>query len=165
MAGASEEGNRDMFSQTYVNENNEQVKIQVTVIEEGRQRYRVTVGEEVFEFPAEVFHHAAFAKRGGDILLQVQGREYCIADPVQRRKPGANAGGTQAPMAGKIIQILVQPGDAVQAGDVLLILEAMKMEQQILAPQDGVVERILCRENEQVSAGAELVVMRAGQDS
>jgi len=156
-----------MFSQTYVNENNEQVKIQVTVVEEGRQRYRVTVGDEVFEFPAEIFHvhHAAFAKRGGDILLQVQGREYCIADPVQRRRPSANAGGTQAPMAGKIIQILVQPGDAVQAGDVLLILEAMKMEQQILAPQDGVVERILCRENEQVSAGAELVVMRTGQDS
>ena len=149
-----------MFSQTYVNENHEQVKIQVTVVEEARKRYRVTVGDEIFEFPAEVFHHAAFAKRGGDILLQVQGREYCIADPGQTRQPSAHAGSTQAPMAGKIIQILAQPGDAVKAGDVLLILEAMKMEQQIVAPQDGVVERILCRENEQVSAGAELVVMR-----
>jgi 3-methylcrotonyl-CoA carboxylase alpha subunit len=67
-------------------------------------------------------------------------------------------------MAGKIIQILVQPGDAVKAGDALLILEAMKMEQQILATQDGVIDRILCRENDQVSAGAELIVMRETAD-
>jgi biotin carboxyl carrier protein len=63
-------------------------------------------------------------------------------------------------MAGKIIQVLVQPGDTVAAGDPLLILEAMKMEQQIAAPKDGVVDRILCEENEQVAAGAELVVLR-----
>jgi biotin carboxyl carrier protein len=63
-------------------------------------------------------------------------------------------------MAGKIIQVLVQPGDTVAAGDPLLILEAMKMEQQIAAPKDGVVDRILCKENEQVAAGAELVVLR-----
>lgn len=149
-----------MFSQSYVNEDNEQVKIQVTVVEEAFKRYRVTVGDEVFEFPANVFHQAAFVKRGGDILLQVKGREYRIVEAGKQRNLGANAGNLQAPMAGKIIQILVQPGDAVKAGDVLLILEAMKMEQQILAPQDGVVDRILCRENDQVSAGAELIVMR-----
>jgi biotin carboxyl carrier protein len=149
-----------MFSQSYVNEDNEQVKIQVTVVEEAFKRYRVTVGDEVFEFPANVFHQAAFVKRGGDILLQVKGREYRIVEAGKQRNLGANAGNLQAPMAGKIIQILVQPGDAVKVGDVLLILEAMKMEQQILAPQDGVVDRILCRENDQVSAGAELIVMR-----
>ena len=149
-----------MFSQSYVNENNEQVKIEVTVVEEAYKRYRVTVGSEVFEFPADVFHQAAFCKHGGDTLLQLKGREYRIVDPGNARKPGVKAGSTQAPMAGKIIQILVQPGDTVKAGDVLLILEAMKMEQQILAPQDGVVDRLLCRENDQVSAGDELIAMR-----
>jgi biotin carboxyl carrier protein len=63
-------------------------------------------------------------------------------------------------MAGKIIRVLVQPEDAVQAGEPLLILEAMKMEQQIVAPQDGVVDRILCQEGQQVTAGTELVVLR-----
>ena len=62
-------------------------------------------------------------------------------------------------MAGKIIHILVQPGEQVKAGATLLILEAMKMEQQITAPQDGVVTRLLCHEGDQVTAGAELVVV------
>ena len=149
-----------MFSQRYVNEDNEQVKIQVSVVEEAFKRYRVTVGEEVFEFPANAFHRAAFLKQGGDILLQVNGREYRIVEAAKQRKGGSNGGNLQAPMAGKIIQILVEPGDTVKAGDILLILEAMKMEQQILAPQDGVVDRVLCQENEQVRAGAELIVMR-----
>jgi biotin carboxyl carrier protein len=154
-----------MFSQSYVNEDNEQVKIQVTVVEEAFKRYRVTVGEEVFEFPADVFHQAAFVKQGGDILLQVKGREYRLVETGKPRKPGSTTGNPQAPMAGKIIQILVQPGDAVKAGDALLILEAMKMEQQILASQDGVVDRILCQENDQVSAGAELIVIRESAEA
>jgi biotin carboxyl carrier protein len=149
-----------MFSQSYVNEDNEQVKIQVTVVEEAFKRYRVTVGEEVFEFPADLFHQAAFVKQGGDILLQVRGREYRIVETGKQRKVSVASGNPQAPMAGKIIQILVQPGDTVKAGDPLLILEAMKMEQQIQAPRDGVVDRILCRENDQVSMGAELIVLR-----
>ncbi|ETX01242.1 MAG: hypothetical protein ETSY1_08125 [Candidatus Entotheonella factor] len=149
-----------MFSQSYVNENNEQVKVQVTVVEEAFKQYRVTVGDEAFTFPANVFHQAAFVKHGGDILLQVNGREYRITEGGKQRKLGLDSGNPQAPMAGKIIQILVAPGDHVKAGDALLILEAMKMEQQILASQDGVVDRILCQEHEQVSAGAELIVMR-----
>lgn len=153
-----------MFSQRYVNEDNEQVKIQVSVVEEAFKRYRVTVGEEVFEFPANVFHRAAFLKQGGDILLQVNGREYRIVEAAKQRQGGSNGGNLQAPMAGKIIQILVEPGDTVKAGDILLILEAMKMEQQILAPHDGVVDRVLCQENEQVRAGAELIVMRETAD-
>ncbi len=149
-----------MFSQSYVNEDHEQVKIQVTVVEEAFRRYRVTVGDAVFEFPADVFQRAAFVKRGGDILLQVNGREYRIAEAGKPRNVGSNSGNLEAPMAGKIIQILVEPGAEVKAGDALLILEAMKMEQQIHAPQDGVIDRILCQENDQVSAGAELIVMR-----
>ena len=149
-----------MFSQSYVNEDNEQVKIQVTIVEDAFKRYRVTVGEEVFEFPADLFHQAAFVKQGGDSLLQVRGREYRIVETGKQRKVNVASGNPQAPMAGKIIQILVQPGDTVKAGDPLLILEAMKMEQQIQAPRDGVIDRILCRENDQVSMGADLIVLR-----
>jgi len=62
-------------------------------------------------------------------------------------------------MAGKIIRVLVQPGEPVKAGTTLLILEAMKMEQEVTAPRDGVVTRLLCREGDQVTAGTELVVV------
>jgi biotin carboxyl carrier protein len=63
-------------------------------------------------------------------------------------------------MAGRIIRVLAKAGDSVRAGDTLLILEAMKMEQQITAPQDGTVVSLLCEEGDQVAAGQELVVLQ-----
>ena len=99
-------------------------------------------------------------KKPGEITLQFEGREYRLFDASQRRRPApTRAGDLHAPMAGKIIRVLVQPGEHVKAGATLLILEAMKMEQQITAPQDGVVTRLLCRAGDQVTAGTELVVM------
>jgi biotin carboxyl carrier protein len=63
-------------------------------------------------------------------------------------------------MAGRIIRVLAKAGDSVRAEDTLLILEAMKMEQQITAPQDGTVVSLLCEEGDQVAAGQELVVLQ-----
>ncbi len=150
-----------MYSYRYSGENDETIEVQVSPLDETPDRYRVTVGDEVFELSANLFQHAAFVKTGGEIQLQYDGREYHLSEAGQRRRtsPG-QTGDLRAPMAGKIIQILVQPGDTVAAGDPLLILEAMKMEQQIAAPQDGVVDQILCEENDQVTAGAELVILR-----
>ncbi len=122
--------------------------------------YRVTVGEHVFELPDRLLYHAAFCKEAGEITLQFEGREYRLFDANQRRRPTpTGTGDLRAPMAGKIIRVLVQPDEHVQAGATLLILEAMKMEQQITAPQDSVVTRLLCREGDQVAAGTELVVL------
>lgn len=154
-----------MFSQRYTNEDNEQVKIQVTLVDEAYKRYRVTVGDEEFEFSADLFHRAAFAKQGSDVLLQVDGREYRIAATGTSRTPDAAPGNLQAPMAGKIIEILVQPGDDVKAGDALVTLESMKMEQKIVAPHDGVIDRILCEVDGQVEAGAKLIEMREMADA
>src|SRR5215510_8165561 len=122
--------------------------------------YRVSVGEHVFELSERLLHHAAFFKEAGEITLQWAGREYHVFDASQRRRiVPSSAGDLRAPMAGKIIRILVQPGEPVKTGALLLILEAMKMEQQITAPHDGVVARLLCREGDQVTAGTELVVL------
>jgi biotin carboxyl carrier protein len=56
--------------------------------------------------------------------------------------------------------VLAKAGDSVRAEDTLLILEAMKMEQQITAPHDGTVVSLLCEEGDQVAAGQELVVLQ-----
>ena len=77
----------------------------------------------------------------------------------RRRATATQVGDLHAPMAGKIIHILVRPGERVKAGTTLLIMEAMQMEQHITAPHDGVVSRLLCSEGDQVTAGAELVVL------
>ena len=136
------------------------IEVDIVPLPEHPDVYRVTVGEHVFELAERLVHHLAFCKEAGEITLQYAGREYHLFDASQRRRPApTGAGDLRAPMAGKIIRVLVQPGEPVKAGATLLILEAMKMEQQITAPQDGVVTRILCREGDQVTAGTELVAM------
>lgn len=67
----------------------------------------------------------------------------------------------RAPMTGKIISIAVKPGDAVAKDDLVVILEAMKMEYRLTAPHAGTVEAIQCREGELVDLGATLVRLAA----
>ena len=68
-------------------------------------------------------------------------------------------GGCRAPMPGKILQVRVEPGQTVRKGDVLAILEAMKMEHEVTAPHDGVVREVAIEPAQQVEAGALLVVL------
>ncbi len=68
-------------------------------------------------------------------------------------------GAVTAPMPGKILDIKVSKGDNVKAGDVLVILEAMKMENEIVAPKDGVVKEINVNVGDSVDRGAVLVVI------
>lgn len=122
--------------------------------------YRITVGERVLELSDHLLSQLGFLKEAGSITLQWQGIEYHLFDASQRRRATPRqVGDLRAPMAGKIIRVLVQPGTLVTAGTPLLILEAMKMEHQITAPQDGTVTRLLCREGDQVATGAELAVV------
>ncbi|HEY8363352.1 MAG TPA: DUF2118 domain-containing protein [Tissierellaceae bacterium] len=65
----------------------------------------------------------------------------------------------EAPMPGNILKVMVKPGDKVKAGELLLILEAMKMENEILAPRDGVVVSVNTKEGATVSTGDKLVVL------
>ena len=60
-------------------------------------------------------------------------------------------------MPGMVLKILVTVGQEVTKGTPLLILEAMKMEHQIVAPRDGTVKAINCREGELVQPGIDLV--------
>ena len=136
------------------------VEVDIVPVSERVGVYRITVGEHVFELAERLLHQVAFYKEAGEITLQFAGREYRLFDASQRRRPApSRAGDLHAPMAGKIIRVLAQPGEHVKAGATLLILEAMKMEQQITAPQDGMVTSLLCREGDQVTAGTELVVL------
>jgi propionyl-CoA carboxylase alpha chain len=68
-------------------------------------------------------------------------------------------GGCTAPMPGKILSVRVRPGDAVRKGQILVILEAMKMEHQVVAPADGTVREVRVDEGQQVEAGSILVVL------
>ena len=70
------------------------------------------------------------------------------------------AGAVTAPMAGKIVSVFVKEDDAVKAGDVLCILEAMKMENEITASKAGVVQEVKVSEGRSVNEGDVLVIIK-----
>ncbi|MGH9892151.1 MAG: acetyl-CoA carboxylase biotin carboxyl carrier protein subunit, partial [bacterium] len=71
------------------------------------------------------------------------------------------AGSLHAPMPGKVIKVLVGEGEIVDEGQVLVVLEAMKMEHSLRAPHSGMVKAIRSIEGEQVAAGQVLVVVES----
>lgn len=73
--------------------------------------------------------------------------------------PAAGSVTVSAPMPGTILDTKVTAGSAVKAGDVLLILEAMKMENEIVAPQDGTVASVNVSKGTTVNSGDVLVVL------
>ena len=79
------------------------------------------------------------------------------ARPSARRASASAGRDVTAPMPATVIKVQVKPGDAVKKGDVVVVLEAMKMELPIRALGDGVVSAVRCREGELVQADATLV--------
>ncbi len=74
----------------------------------------------------------------------------------QGASAGQGATKVNAPMPGKILSVKVSAGQAVKKGDVLMILEAMKMENEVVAPSDGTIASIDVTEGSSVEAGAVL---------
>ena len=70
-----------------------------------------------------------------------------------------------APLAGKLIGLRVAPGAKVQKGEVLALIEAMKMETKVLAGADGVVHTLLCAVGDQVEAGACLLELESTEQA
>jgi len=111
---------------------------------DGKRHYsRVTVSEN------NILVHMPF----GDVMLHLQPRF---------KMPGVEStvGGLVAPMPGKVIDVKVKKGKKVQAGDTLVILEAMKMEHSIKATESGTVSELLISVNDQVENGALLMVVK-----
>lgn len=83
------------------------------------------------------------------------------AAPAQTAAPAPTADGVKvkAPMPGTILEVKAAVGQPVKAGDVLFILEAMKMENEVVAPQDGTVKQVLAAKGAAVDTDAILAVI------
>ena len=110
------------------------------------KKYRVNVNGTVFEVEIEEMTGAPAAPA------------VAAAAPAA---PAAPAGGEKitAPMPGTILAVNVTSGSAVKKGDVLMILEAMKMENEIMAPKDGTVTQVVVSKGATVDTGAPLLVI------
>ena len=99
--------------------------------------------------------------RAGDDVYLTGSRGTVTARIVPRfAVPGRSAtvgGGLAAPMPGKVLEVSVEPGQRVEAGRVLVVLEAMKMEHRVTAPADGTVTAVLVAVGDQVATGTELL--------
>jgi len=97
----------------------------------------------------------------GTMKLQCGPHEFSadISDPREwrgRKQSAAEVEGRQqivAPMPGKVVRLLVATGEQVEAGQGLLVVEAMKMQNEIRSPKKGKVERLLAKEGQNVNAG------------
>ena len=81
------------------------------------------------------------------------------AAPAPKAAAPAGATTVEAPMPGKILNFKVSEGQAVKFGEVVVIMEAMKMETEIVAPADGTVSKILVKAGDSVDTGAALVAL------
>ena len=73
------------------------------------------------------------------------------------------AGRLTAPMPGRVIQLLVAPGEAVRRGQPMIVIDAMKMEHTIAAPRDGIVAAVHYAAGDPVEEGAELIALAGEQ--
>ena len=123
------------------------------------KKYNVTVNGTAYEITLEVVDAADVKAAPAPAAAPAP-----VAAPAAAPAPApaaAPAGGetVSAPMPGNILAVNVQVGSAVKKGDVLLILEAMKMENEIMAPCDGTVSAVNVTKGSTVETGASLVVI------
>jgi 3-methylcrotonyl-CoA carboxylase alpha subunit len=104
-----------------------------------------------------------------EVLVSLRGETYLLRKPVPLAVDEAGAGAEAAasltaPMPGTVVKVLVEEGQEVEEGQLLLVLEAMKMEQPVSAPHDGTVRSLPFEEGSLVPGGAVLVeVQEIGQ--
>jgi len=111
------------------------------------------------------FRCIADADLDGDLVV-VNGERiaYAVYDPRSLRSTSATASESgpkplKAPMPGRIVRVLVEPGEKVTAGQGCVVMEAMKMQNELKAPRAGVVAKLAAKVGETVAAGAVLLVV------
>lgn len=124
------------------------------------KNYRVTVNGIPYDVVVEEIGEAASSAPAAP-AAPVAPAAPAAAPKAPAAAPKGNAGATaiKAPMPGTLIKVNVKAGDAVKKGDVLCVLEAMKMENDILAPADGVVATVEAAQGASVATDAVLVTL------
>ncbi len=132
----------------------------------GEGEYLLTHGGRVYECRVGAEAGAGVGARGS-LRVSVGAREYgvTLTDPKRLRGAGA-AGGEQdglaqikAPMPGKVVRVLVEVGQAVEAGQPVVVVEAMKMQNELKSPKSGAVAELRVEPGSTVNAGDVLAVI------
>ncbi len=141
-----------------------QAEISFEVVHQHTKKLILRVGTKVYKVDN-------ISVNGNEVNFSVNGTFYSAnvkdEDELLLEKLGfssnnqSSAGTLAAPMPGKVLELLVSENDEVEAGQPVLILEAMKMENELKAPAAGIVEKILVSENDNVEKKQPLLEITA----
>ena len=131
----------------------ETAKIEVVSMADGVIRYR----------HAERVSEARFAREGDAVDIQhgAQARRFVDVTFAPASESAAGADVVKAPMAGAVTGVFVKAGDVVRKGQIVVAIEAMKMEHKLAAPRDGVIAEVLAAPGDQVAIRTKLVALGA----
>lgn len=116
-------------------------------------KYKITINGKEYEMDVELMDGSAPAAKAP----AKASKPAAAAPAASKAAPSvAPQGATVSPMPGTILKVNVKEGDTVKAGDSVVILEAMKMENDITAPKDGVVKKLFVSEKQAVAKGEAL---------
>ena len=130
-------------------------------------KYKVTLEGRTYEVEVEagkamcVAEYEAFVPAAAPAAAPVAAAPVAAAPAAAPAAAAAPVAGeaVTAPMPGNILKVNVTAGQAVKEGDLLLVLEAMKMENEIFAPCNGTVAQVLVSKGSTVDTGATMVVL------
>ncbi|HRX03015.1 MAG: hypothetical protein H6646_05140 [Anaerolineales bacterium] len=151
-------------------------EIRTVRVQRNGDGFVVTVGDSIYEVRAQRPEHGRLNLQVGDQRLRAyvasEGQRRYVAmagktwelerpKPEQKRRAnaagGPGAGSLESSMPGLVLDVLVSAGDAVERGETLVLLEAMKMELRITAPAGGTVTGVRCKAGDVVDRGQVLV--------
>ena len=135
-----------------------------------KMKYKITLNNRVYEVEVEAgkamlldeyeaVAPAVAAPAAAPVAAPVAAPEAPAAAPAAAPVVTGAGEAVNAPMPGAIVKVNVTAGQAVKAGDVLCVLEAMKMENDITAPKDGTVTQVITSKGASVSTGDPLIVI------
>ena len=131
------------------------------------KKKRVSVDGESFEVELEKWEDGWKVSIGdSQFEVQVEEEKGVLAKRESRsRSSTAKSGTISSPIPGKVVSIHVSVGDQVEEGSVLMILEAMKMQNEVQAPISGTIAELNCETGESIEANSPLVIIAPQEES
>lgn len=126
------------------------------------KKFRVTIDGEIYEVLVEEIRETPVIKKVSEVeekVVEKPKKEIPVVEQKPEKKVPVEHGKNiiTAPLPGKILKVVVSPGMKVKRGDLLLTIEAMKMENELFAASDGTVKEVYVTPGQTVEVGEKLV--------